>query len=59
MPYTWKKTNMQLKKVVYALTESNVKRLIEWHEIRGWRQASKIQPHGNGYGCLMTFKRGE
>jgi hypothetical protein len=49
----------QLKKIVYALTENKLLKLIETHEGRGWAQASEIKEHGYGLGCLMIWAKSE
>lgn len=55
---SWKNTHPKvLKKVVYALNEPTLKKLIKDHEDRGWSQASEIKEHGYGFGCLMEFKK--
>jgi hypothetical protein len=53
---SWKKSHpKQLKKIVFSMTESNLKRLIKSHEDRGWSKASEIKEHGYGVGCLMIW----
>jgi hypothetical protein len=49
----------QLKKIVYALTENKLLKLIEIHEGRGWSKASEIKEHGYGVGCLMIWAKPE
>jgi hypothetical protein len=57
---SWKQDRpKQLKKIVYALTESTLKKLISTHENRGWSLASEIKKHGNGLGCLMICDKRE
>lgn len=46
----------KLKKVVYGINESNIKKVIKSHEDRGWEQASEIKEYGYGLGCLMVNK---
>lgn len=45
----------QLKKVVYALNEHRLKKNIQAHESRGWKQGSAIKEHGYGVGVLMVW----
>lgn len=45
----------QLKKVVYALTESALRKNIQSHENRGWVVASEVKPHGYGVAVLMKW----
>lgn len=52
----WKAEPRQLKKVVYGLNESSIKKVIKSHEDRGWKQASEIKEYGYGLGCLMVHK---
>jgi hypothetical protein len=57
---SWRdRTPRQLKKVVYALTDKKLRKVIEAHEGRGWSQASEIKEHGYGYGCLMIWIKQE
>lgn len=54
--YSWKNDRpRQLKKIAFALTRHTLARVIESHEDRGWSQASKVQRHGRGFGCLMVW----
>jgi len=41
-------------KILYALTETKLERLVRVHEERGWQLVGEIKPHGRGFGCLMT-----
>ena len=41
-------------KILYALTETKLERLIRAHEERGWQLAGEIQQHGRVFKCLMT-----
>lgn len=45
----------KLKKIAFALTRHTLARVIGAHEERGWVQASEVQKHGYGFGCLMTM----
>lgn len=44
-----------LRKVVHALTEERLNKLVLSHEDRGWKVASELRKHHNGIGYLMTF----
>lgn len=53
---SWRKAQpRQLKKVVFGMTPTTLKKVIKSHEGRGWKQASEIKPHGYGLGCLMVW----
>jgi hypothetical protein len=57
---SWKQDRpKQLKKIVYALTETTLLKLIKTHENRGWSLASEIKKHRNGLGCLMICDKRE
>lgn len=52
----WKEAQPRLlKKVVYALSESRLEKLVVQHEKRGWKRASEIRDYQNGIGILMEF----
>lgn len=54
---SWKQSHpRQLKKIVYGLTDSAIKKVIEEHESRGWEQASEIKDYNYGLGCLMKWR---
>lgn len=58
--YSWRNNRpRQLKKVVYAINEHNLKKLIKDHEERGWSVGSDVKEHGYGVGCLMICKKPE
>lgn len=53
----WKRSHpKQLKKVVYAINEVNLNKIVADHEGRGWIRASENKEHGYGLGCLMVWK---
>lgn len=55
---SWKQNHpKQLKKIVFAMSLSQLEKLIESHESRGWILASEIKEHGYGLGCLMIHER--
>jgi hypothetical protein len=57
---SWKNSHpKQLKKIVFSMTESNLKRIIKSHEDRGWAKGSEIKEHGYGLGCLMIWAKPE
>lgn len=45
----------QLKKVVYALNENNLNKVIAAHEARGWQIKSEVKEYRNGVAVLMYF----
>jgi hypothetical protein len=45
----------QLKKIVYALDDHKINKLIEDHENRGWAKASEVKEYNYGLGCLMIY----
>jgi hypothetical protein len=45
----------QLKKVVYAINDSNLEKVIKDHESHGWARASENKEYGYGLGCLMVW----
>jgi hypothetical protein len=45
----------KLKKIVFGLTDTSIKKVISDHESRGWVKASEIKEHGYGLGCLMVW----
>ncbi|MBO0959551.1 hypothetical protein J1P26_07365 [Neobacillus sp. MM2021_6] len=47
----------QLKKVVYAINENNLKKVVSDHENRGWAIASDAREYGYGWGCLMKWNK--
>lgn len=47
----------ELRKVVFAMSDVNLRKNIENHENRGWKVASEVKKHGYGLGCLMTYGR--
>lgn len=56
--YSWKKDKpKQLKKIVYALSESNLKKVVGEHESRGWEKISDVKEYKQGVGCLMVWNR--
>lgn len=57
---SWKRARPQtkeLKKIVYAINEGNLKKVVADHEARGWQRASENKKHGNGLGCLMIWDK--
>lgn len=53
---SWKQdTPKQLRKIVFGLTDTSIKKVIVDHEKRGWMQVGEIKEHGYGLGCLMVF----
>ncbi|NRD80300.1 hypothetical protein HPT25_23545 [Bacillus sp. BRMEA1] len=55
---SWKQDHpKQLKKIVYALSEGNLKKVILDHESRGWAKASDVKEYNYGVGCLMIWNR--
>jgi hypothetical protein len=55
---SWKQARPKdLKKVVYAINETNLKKVVADHEERGWKQASEIKEYGYGLGCLMVWDK--
>jgi hypothetical protein len=54
---SWKDyKDRQLKKIVYALDDHTINRLIKDHEDRGWIRGSEVKEYRYGLGCLMIFK---
>lgn len=52
----WKSQHQkQLKKLVYAMSENTLNKLVLVHEERGWERASEIKKHGYGVAMLMAF----
>lgn len=47
----------ELKKVVYAINDNNLKKVVADHEARGWMVASEVREYGYGWGCLMKWNR--
>lgn len=57
---SWRNTHRRpLKKVVYALTDHGMNKLIQDHENRGWERGSEVKEYGYGFGCLMVFNNGK
>jgi hypothetical protein len=55
---SWKDTRpRQLKKVVYAISDHNLKKVVSDHEARGWARASEYKEYGYGLGCLMVWNK--
>jgi predicted unusual protein kinase regulating ubiquinone biosynthesis (AarF/ABC1/UbiB family) len=55
---SWKdRRPRQLKKVVYAINDHNLKKVVKDHEERGWARASEDKEYGYGLGCLMIWNR--
>lgn len=47
----------QLKKVVFAMSEEKLKKLIINHEVRGWKTAGDVKKYGYGLGCQMVWDK--
>jgi hypothetical protein len=45
----------QLRKIVYALNEHKLNRIIQAHQDRGWVTASEVKDYGYGLGVLMVW----
>ncbi len=45
----------RLRKVVHALTEEKLNKLVLSHENCGWKVASELRKFHNGIGYLVTF----
>jgi hypothetical protein len=56
MGRNWKDNpKRKLKKIVYAINDHNLKKVVEDHESRGWQKASEFKEYGYGLGCLMVW----
>jgi hypothetical protein len=53
---SWRSAPRQLKKIVYALDNHTINKIIVDHENRGWTKASEIKEYVYGLGCLMTYE---
>lgn len=58
MGKSWKDVQpRQLKKIVYAINDVKLKKVVSDHESRGWTKASEIKEYGYGLGCLMVWDK--
>jgi hypothetical protein len=54
---SWRKAKpRQLKKIVYALNDNTINKIIKDHEDRGWKKASEVKDYIYGLGCLMIYE---
>jgi hypothetical protein len=53
---SWKRSPRELKKVVYALDEHTINKIIKDHEDRGWVKSSEVKEYIYGLGCLMIYE---
>jgi hypothetical protein len=55
---SWKDVRpKQLKKIVYALDDKKLNKVVEAHEGRGWSRASENKEYNYGLGCLVIWDK--